>query len=790
MAATSSLSAVLIEDELDHAEAIRRHLRRVIPSVKLMHCTTLAAGITTLETERPDVILLDLRLPDSTLHHTLASVVQHCPHLPIVVLSSLNDEDLASKSLLGGAQDYICKEDLTGESIARSIRHSIERKQLEFKLKLYAEELESKNLNLELLVAERTRELSNSEQQFRSLVNLAPLGIMRLSKMGTITFANPEFKRLFGYGEQEIASLHLSELVCRDDIQKIELVLLRLLREFERPHRETVRLIGKGREEHWCHLTLSPITDNKGSFDHFVCMIDDITEQKARETLEREKTVAEESNRAKTEFLTNISHEIRTPLAAVTGFVDIAINSTEKEEKDHYLQIIRRNGKHLFSLVNDLLDLSKIEAGQLDINKSHFPLVAEVENVVSIVKGVASEKGLSIEIKYLGLLPQTIYTDPQKFRQILINLINNSIKYTERGYIVVSFQISFDTSNSGTLNVIVEDTGQGIDSSVVSHLFQPFARGENARVLKKEGLGVGLALSRNLARKMGGDIILISTGSQGTKFKLSIAIGEVEITDFARGKKLLQQALSAETLKPTKDMNLNGQHMLIAEDATDLQLLVKHYLEKHGATVDICGDGKTAVMMALATPYDCILMDIQMPEMTGDEATKELRRNAYTGVIVALTAHAFRQERDYCIASGFDGFLTKPVYEAEMIAMLKGFMSHKSPQGSLAESQSEYENDPIIREAAIIFLKNMQGNVNQLQNSIAANNWDSVAKIAHKIKGSSGCYGYPKMSELSLALEFEAKGLHRQEKALSLVETINLLATKSLNSLEALTTNS
>lgn len=683
------LKILLIEDNADHADLIKRCIKKALPTAKLKHCTTLKDGVLSLKDSKYNIILLDLRLPDSNIEFTLHRVVENFPNIPIVVLSSLKDDEIASKSLLIGAQDYLCKEDISAESIARIVRHSLERKQLEYKLKQYAEELEKRNFDLEKVIDERTKDLSNSERQYRSLVHLAPLGIIRLDKRGTITFSNPEFSRIFGYQRDETDhKLSFSDLIHSDDLKQA-LNYLQLKMKSPITHRETLRLVKKSREICWCKIIISPIGDGERFFDHFVCIIDDITKQKEQEKLAQEKRIAEEASRAKTDFLTNISHEIRTPLAAVTGFIDLALECENEEQRCSYLRIAKRNSKHLYALVNDLLDLSKIEAGQMDAKKSYFSLTEEVSNVIAVVRAGAIAKGLQLNVKYHEPLPELVYSDPNKFRQILINLVNNSIKYTDIGKITVTIEIHQENLDSdATLIVSVIDTGQGINSNFINQLFQPFARDGKDKVFKKEGLGVGLALSRNLARMLDGDIYLEKTSSQGSVFKLSLNVGKPRSIAYVDDERsVINQPTKKDVLTATIG-SLAGFRILVAEDAQDLQILVRYYLEKNGAQVDLCEDGISAMEHALQNDYDCVLMDIQMPKMNGDLATIKLRELGYKGKIIALTAHAFQQERTHCLASGFDEFLTKPVVEKEMVSMIKTFdRYHEKGKFNLPESR-------------------------------------------------------------------------------------------------------
>jgi signal transduction histidine kinase len=380
-------------------------------------------------------------------------------------------------------------------------------------------------------------------------------------------------------------------------------------------------------------------------------------ELRRTEALRREQSEIEASNRAKSVLLANASHEIRTPLSAINGFADMLLqNPSLGDEVRTDLRMILRNGKYLVSLVNDLLDISKIENGQMYIQKSFVSPLGDLQEVADLMRPTIQARGLAFDVE-IGRLPSRIYSDSARLREILINLLTNAAKFTDHGRI--SLKASFDDVTS-MLKISVKDTGIGISHEAEKQLFHPFWRGESERVQRVPGSGLGLALSRNLAQLLGGDLRLVRTGENaGSEFELTIDAGSGAQRDFARTSEspaasLIQTAKSASR-------RLEGRKILVVDDSKDLQVLMKRFLEKQGAHVDVRENGAEALDLLRRSVFDLVLMDIKMPVLDGYSATRAARESGYRRPIVAVTAHASNDDRQRCFQSGFDSYVSKPV---------------------------------------------------------------------------------------------------------------------------------
>ncbi len=371
---------------------------------------------------------------------------------------------------------------------------------------------------------------------------------------------------------------------------------------------------------------------------------------------ESEKTareLAENANHAKTTFLANMSHEIRTPLNALIGFNEIlrSENLTE-EERAEYHNIIQRNGDLLLHLIDDILDLSKVEGGHIDWEIMSVSLPELLNEVTALMKAKADAKGLQLMVEFIGDIPQQLVTDPLRLKQILNNVIGNAIKFTTQGYIKISVQ---KDQTKERLIFSVTDTGIGISEKVREKLFKPFSQADASVTRKYGGTGLGLILSKKLAQGLGGDLVLQnSQEGMGTTFCLEIATN-----------------LVAKTTPPPPVArplpSLKGRKILVIDDSLDNQLLIEHLLTKMGAVVDCAENGDIGVKKALKENYDLILMDVQMPVLDGHSATRILREKNFTHPIIALTAHAMNDDRQKCDEAGCTDYLTKPVNVSALI---------------------------------------------------------------------------------------------------------------------------
>lgn len=404
--------------------------------------------------------------------------------------------------------------------------------------------------------------------------------------------------------------------------------------------------------------------------------------------LRRSCEAAEAATRAKSEFLANVSHELRTPLTAIIGFTEELLCETGRAapsaEFSELLEVVLRNGEHLLQIVSDILDVARIEKGRLPVERVTCAPGAILADVVRLLKPMAQTQGLELVAEAAGIVPETISSDPTRLRQILTNLLNNAIKFTERGSVRVVWQLLDAEGSTPKLQFEVVDTGVGIAPEEVAEIFKPFARARAANGDKFGGTGLGLAISKYLTEELGGQIQVKSRPGVGSTFRFTVDTGPLPaFPGRARQDAVLpQQTVPSQTGRdPTLDGPLSIR-VLLAEDSLDTQRLIRRLLERAGAEVTSVADGRAAFREATEAgrrgkPFDLLLTDIQMPVVDGHQLAMRLRGDGYRGPIIALTANAMAGEREKCLASGCNDYLTKPIDRDRLLSMMARYSSDR-----------------------------------------------------------------------------------------------------------------
>jgi PAS domain S-box-containing protein len=485
-------------------------------------------------------------------------------------------------------------------------------------------------------------------------------------RAGRLTYANDRFCEVSGYRREEL-------LGCTHD-------LVRSSEHDGMPAGKIWQAVGAGQVWQgelcnrakngrlgWFNTTIVPLSDAAGQPDEVITISTDITARKEAETeLRHAKEAAEAANRAKSDFLANMSHEIRTPMNGIIGMTDLALETNLDPEQREYIAIVKSSADSLLTIINDILDFSRIEAGKLLIESVPFGLPTMLEEAVRSVSSLAARKGLAITVQIDPAIPALVTGDPARLRQVLLNLIGNAIKFTERGEITVMASAKATSGEQVVVSFAVRDTGVGIAADKTTHIFGAFAQEDASITRKYGGTGLGLSISKRLVELMGGEIDVESEPGKGSTFLFTATLGLPQPA---------ADAVAADPAATTAPNESAGLRVLLAEDNPVNQRLAQTLLVRLGYSVSVAANGALAMEMFTSTSFDAVLMDMQMPFMDGLEATRRIRQweQRYADrrtPIIAMTANAMERDREACLQAGMDDHLTKPINRAALAATM------------------------------------------------------------------------------------------------------------------------
>ncbi len=538
----------------------------------------------------------------------------------------------------------------------------------------------------------------------------------------------------------------------------------------------------------------SPIIGAKGQYVGVLTSFEDVTElENHKVALTHAKEQADEANRAKSDFLARMSHEIRTPMNAILGYAEVLQENLEEDPaiRQKHLGTIHNSGEHLLALINDILDLSKIESGQMELEKTTVSIFDVIDDVESVLNIKANEKGIYLRSEYSSAIPAGITADAVRLRQLIINLVGNAIKFTDSGGVTIRTEIISDTGPD-MLCVRVIDTGIGMSAEAQEKIFQPFSQADTSITRRFGGTGLGLSISKELAEEMGGGIEVESDPGQGSTFILKIEVGNVEGVRMISREEAAKPRLAQQSVAST--IKLPPMHVLVVDDGETNRQLVSVYLRKANVSFDIAENGKIAVEMVNAGNFDVVLMDMQMPVMDGFEATRVLRSQGHQLPIVALTANAMAQDEKRCREAGCSGFLSKPInrtrlytelamaVDGEAISLEKPAQDpapHQTSDTILVEtlpqenastltvSDSEPDSTPIgsslpmddedFIKVAELFVGNLHKKNRQMVKALVSQNFGKLFDLGHWLAGAGGSAGYETFRDPGLELEAAAK---------------------------------
>jgi PAS domain S-box-containing protein len=672
---TDKVDVLIVDDRMDGIIALEAVLDQ--PHINLVRAGSGREALSYMGLYDFAVILLDVQMPELDGFQTAELIRKNdrYKNTPIIFVTAINKDDMyIYKGYQVGAVDYIFK----------PFEPQILRSKVNVFVDLFIKSRQLRAQNDVIRDSERReRYLKLAEleveslKRYRNLADSIPHIVWKSRIDGTLDYFNKVWTDYTGLTLDQSVGSGWQAAIHPDDLNtflKTWITSMSTGQAFE----AECRIRDKKAEMRWYWMRATPETRQSGEVVAWLGTGTDIHDRKISQVrlIEAEK-MAVSANTAKTHFLANMSHEIRTPLNAILGFAELILNPEQTiEDRNSSVTTIRRSGQQLLKIIDEILDISKVEAGRLEIENIEVKTPQMLSQLKSLLNVQAQSKNLHLAFDFKTAIPEIIYTDPTRLRQILLNVIGNGIKFTNKGEVLIS--VSWSPSgleNQGLLSFKVSDTGVGIDSGQSERLFQPFMQIDSSTTRRFGGTGLGLALSRQLAQAMGGNVTLEESQPQ----KGSIFLCEIR-TEKKPNCQLISNLVDApaEVPKPfnAKDGKiLQGVKILVVDDAPDNQILISRFLKSAGAEVDLAANGLEGVKMALAGDHKIVLMDIQMPQLDGYEATLNLRNHGYKTPIIALTAHAFKEERDRCLKVGCTDHLTKPVDRRNLIEQVARIVS-------------------------------------------------------------------------------------------------------------------
>lgn len=592
---------------------------------------------------------------------------------------------------------------------------------------------------------ERERDLQRSEDLLRNVVSASFDGVIVMDRKGMVIDYNPAAKVIFGWEPDEILGQHMSDFVIPARYRRAHDVGLRHFLEAGEAKviGQRIEIEGLHKDGHEIIVELAIRNTEGQDGPVFVGYVRDITEQRAADVMLREaKERAEIANEAKAQFLAMMSHEIRTPLNGVLGILSLLRDTDLDEGQKDYVQTARESGRALLDLINDILDFTKLEAGRMELDASPFHFPSLLRSVVDLFMPIARDKGIDITLNYAGDIPTNLIGDSGRIRQVLLNLVSNALKFTETGGVRIAVSLGDDDQERPTFKLTVKDTGIGIPADKHDFLFGEFVTVDTHYSRKFGGTGLGLAITKQLAELMGGIVGFESMPGVGSTFWVVLPMTLADENDVVPAPRI---ETSTVWVQP-------GRRILLAEDNATNQIVVGHMLENAGCRVDVVNDGAEAVAVANKDRYDCILMDISMPEMDGLEATGHIRRTGLNQMtpIIALTAYALKGDREKFLTSGMTDFLAKPVEKEDLLNAIARNVRDTQPSDPVEQSDDALhtareivESMPVeIREKLMLqFVNDISTRCQAARQAIAEEDLNALERATHAIKSVAGTFG-------------------------------------------------
>lgn len=599
--------------------------------------------------------------------------------------------------------------------------------------------------------------LKAQEEKYRNIITNMNLGLLEVDTEENILFANQGFCDISGYRTEELIGGKTNKfLLSGEEISILE--QKQQLRTKGVSDSYEIAVKNKKGEIRWWFISGGPNYNDQGELTGSIGIHLDITKQKELESaLAIAKTKAEEASVAKEAFLANMSHEIRTPLNAIIGMIRELSREELSPKQQTYLSHTDTAARHLLSIVNNILDISKIEAGELELEEHNFSLQALIANIISMLHFKASKKNIELTTTISDDVWPAYLGDSARIRQVLINLLDNAIKFTMEGSVRLHINVLEKDEDNQLIAITISDTGIGMDVDYIDQLFSKFSQAEKSTSRRFGGTGLGMSITKEIVRLMGGKIEVKSVKGQGTKFQINIRLTKGDINNLSDRTQDNQHLLT-------------GTHVLLVEDNVMNRLIANKSLSHFGCTADEAENGLVALELLKKNHYDLILMDIQMPELDGVETTKIIRNDMKLDLpIVAVTANAFKKDIDLYLSIGMNAYVTKPFEEQELFNTIANQLHWNTL--AAANSSSPIDNnynltqlralsrgdEEFVLNMIEIFLQHTPPALVEIKDALLAKDYPTVARVAHRIKPSIESMGISQLDGVARDIELSAK---------------------------------